>query len=424
MSKGIVRIIDRARIAVKLIGILVGLGAASVCAASGEPLQFVGQYGWGGQTLVCAHIVFCTADPRDGLPAFTSAPGQTALYGTLRLGPGGARRYYTAIVLRDHAGQTRLAIRSLQGQWVTDQAGVPLSAAAAPPFAPGRASAVVPFTIPAPDGTTVTRSFVFWTGDAPGALFYATSGFMQGTVSCGGVERQCFVVDGAGTGWLGDTRRDDLWIDLNGDGKLDPVTEEFPAGQPFRIGDATYRAVIAPDGRSIGIQQMASGVGKVCLALSSRPGTSFTSAHATLAGESGDLCTLEGSGAEVTAAAGRYRLPELSLQERAGKGAAYTYAFQSAGDDVENPVCPLQVVAGQTTPVAPLAGLRFSTRTEGLAALGGDLVVIPSLRTSSGLELESASSEGDPQGGRENWVKITLRDPQGAVVGDATSGFS
>ncbi len=84
---------------------------------------------------------------------------------------------------------------------------------------------------------TVPRAVVFRLGASGQTLGYAAAGFLEGNIMLGGHEKKADTaqpthtlaarrVDGDGNGLLADAQ-DRIWIDLNGDGRFDPGSEQF-----------------------------------------------------------------------------------------------------------------------------------------------------------------------------------------------------
>ena len=84
-----------------------------------------------------------------------------------------------------------------------------------------------------PQPMRVQRTLLFRRSTLGEGLRYAVRGFAQGTLALGGTKYRVLLIDGNADGCFDTVGQDRVWIDLNGDGQFDPLTEQFPLGKPI-----------------------------------------------------------------------------------------------------------------------------------------------------------------------------------------------
>src|SRR5262249_58459856 len=84
------------------------------------------------------------------------------------------------------------------------------------------------------------RTLIFRRSALDDGLRYAVRGFARGTLRLGGVAYPVLLTDGNADGCFDDPAADRLWVDLNRDGRFDPLTEQFPLGSPITVGGRGY----------------------------------------------------------------------------------------------------------------------------------------------------------------------------------------
>src|SRR5207302_467494 len=119
---------------------------------------------------------------------------------------------------------------------------------------------------------------------------------------------------------------DRVWIDLNGDGAFDPLTEQFPLGTPITIGGE--RILIRPDatGTEVRVQPRGSDQGRLKPALVLMPGAVLRSIEASFVNEFGEQAVLRSLDPAVVPA-GRYRIGTLRLKVADAAGQLWAYDF-------------------------------------------------------------------------------------------------
>ena len=82
-----------------------------------------------------------------------------------------------------------------------------------------------------PKPKKVERTLVFRRSALGDGLRYTVRGYMQGRLSLGGKEYATLLIDGNANGCFDTVGQDRVWIDLNQDGRFDPLTRAISLGQ-------------------------------------------------------------------------------------------------------------------------------------------------------------------------------------------------
>jgi hypothetical protein len=286
---------------------------------------------------------------------------------------------------------------------------------------------------------TVPRAVVFRLGASGQTLGFATAGYLEGNVvlgrknadAAGKKQIQPMAarrVDGDGNGFMADAQ-DRLFLDLNGDGRFDPVGEQFLFATILNLEGA--RTIVRSDllGARLQLDPL-EGTGTLRLEL--KPNELNKSAkvaemRATVLGRDGSVFGLTG-GEPTTVPAGEYRMGNLTIAlEDAKSGEVWTFVFSDGMSSGE----PRWYRVGKDAAVAidPIGTPRFELRrfeSEAMARPGDDVSVRPALYTGDGL-LIIVGYCGRPISPATQELlgsKIVLVKRDGQVVATANSGFS
>ncbi len=398
-------------------GLLLAAGAApadSTPPADPVPVPFqpVEDPGWGGQTLVAPRPLYLIARPSAKLEA--AAPeGASILYGSIQ-GAGVAQVRLPDGTLRvylDGNGDQRLT----SGEGILLQKGVVRW-----PACEDDLSAVA---------TLNGKTAVVWACRAPNVLFWAWRGFLRGEVTVEGKPRPAFLVDGNANGKYGEEKGDLIWIDRDGSGTLDPVTEQFPCAPVLRIGSELYRFSFqaADRGGSAQYSRIERGVVRRRLAFAPELAGRVVGVDGTLLSLADDIIRAESPTQELELPAGRYALTSLTLRVSPDKkpGGAWSYSFSRYLEGREARSFPLAIAPDATPELSLYRGLTLGIEAPGKIGPGEELKIQLSGRSDLGLELTNVRRAGQGEfDSPEDFALITLLDPDGKAVGEAHSGFA
>src|SRR5262249_28347775 len=149
--------------------------------------------------------------------------------------------------------------------------------------------------------------------------------------------------------------QDRVWIDLDGDGRFDPLTEQFPLGSPITVGGRLYLVQPDPTGTQVRVRARVTETGTLRPTVPRRPGAVGRSFGASLVSEFGELAVLQAVGTPVELPAGRYRVESLTVRAADDKDRVWTFRFNGQRQ------FGLRVEAGRESAADLLAGLVLST---------------------------------------------------------------
>lgn len=284
---------------------------------------------------------------------------------------------------------------------------------------PGTTVAVA-VAIAAPE--LVRRTILVRPGLLGGGPRYTVRGGMAGELVLGGRRIRALLTDGNADGCFDAAGTDRVWVDLDGNGRFDPVAEQFPLGAPIRLGSTSYTVASDPWARSVAAHERDSRLGRVRLDLGSRAraGT-VVGFSANLVSTTGELVTVQAVDASTEAPVGRYRVAEMSLQLADSTRRVWSYTFAGGRRGT------IDVAPGAEARAELLEDLTLDvTATVGGGVRPGDDVdATPHLQVASGLYLAACTTRlGDSPGEQPRSAQIVLKSPAGAALDQAASGFA
>jgi hypothetical protein len=278
------------------------------------------------------------------------------------------------------------------------------------------------------DGTRLLRrQVIFRLGRVGRTLSYATCGFVEGKARLGNTTVAVRRVDGDGNGLFADAQ-DRLWLDLDRDGRWDPLREQFLCAPILRLGATRYAVRADALGERLTFDKL-EGTGTVRLAVQA-PGLArhVQSLTATLLGRDGTVVTLLGRDGEATLPTGEYRLSILTLTLTDSEGGPpWNYIFSDDGEPKKPRWYKLTKGGSQVIdPVGKIALRVCLADDDATYRPGQTLSVQPQLLTGDGLlintvylgELEGNTGHGGCRAG------IVLATPGGVSLASQSSGFA
>ncbi len=248
-------------------------------------------------------------------------------------------------------------------------------------------------------------------------LAWALRGYTVGTIPLHGKAVPAMLTDGDANGCFDDAGADRVWLDLDGDGRFDPLTEQFPLGTAIRLGGTGLLIQPQPDGLGVRVRERPNETGTLRVGVGTpAPVVELTVEYVS---EFGERAVVRETNRPVRVPVGKYRIQSLRLRLADGNGPVYLYAFGDGGSKYDVVVSPKRETVHE-----PLAGLKLSVKQDPEAAPGGTVWVYPNV-TAGGLYL--AKCEAGTRfavSGREVAATITLTGPDGTALDRAFSGFS
>jgi hypothetical protein len=270
------------------------------------------------------------------------------------------------------------------------------------------------------------RQVIFRLGRVGRTLAYATCGYVEGKAPLGHTAVAVRRVDGDGNGLFADAQ-DRLWIDLDRDGRWDPLREEFLCAPILQVGATRYAVRADALGERVAFEEL-EGTGTVRLAVQA-PGLAgrVQDLTATLLGRDGSVVTLRGRDAEATLPTGDYRLSVLTLTLTGPEGGLpWNFVFSDDGEPKKHRWH--KVTKGGTQTIDPVAKvvLRTGVDDETTCRPGQTLAVQPQLLTGDGLLINTVylgqSEDRAGYGGCRTGVVLATSD--GGTLVSQSSGFA
>jgi len=275
----------------------------------------------------------------------------------------------------------------------------------------------VPATItvalkPAP--VRVERTLLFRRSVKGDGLRYAVRGYAQGRLKLG--EKECAVVliDGNGDGCLDTVGHDRLWIDLDGDGRFDPLTEQYPLGKAITQKGDIYVIRSDPLASAVVVNQRNIGEGKLRLTLARRHSPS-SKISAELVSDIGEFVSIDKLDQFVSVPYGEYHITSLTLQAPDAAGKTWSYRFYAEGQREYS--APL----GRETTIELMKEFEMSVSMGGAGKFqpGASISVTPHLIADRSLSLSSCGGGS----GDEGKAEVLLLAPDGKTVQRSIEGF-
>jgi hypothetical protein len=245
----------------------------------------------------------------------------------------------------------------------------------------------------------------------------SSAGSMQGKVEFQGQQRLAKYLDRDANGCWFDSE-DRLLVDLNGDGRLDPLVERLPCRGMKQIGGQLFAISGDRQGRWLQIEEVRER-GSILPTLQIFDSeASIISLDASLASDGGMRVRVDSLETPVEVPIGIWHVADLKLTVRGDIG-TYSFAFAS-NDPKANPV----VVKADSDEKLDLLGELRITSSKSTIRRGTEatIMVTPVLRSKSGLYL-TQSRRGHLTPDSEN--RLVARSRSGVVqfhIG--TSGFT
>ena len=272
-----------------------------------------------------------------------------------------------------------------------------------------------------PETKKVHRTLVFRRSAVGDGLRYTVRGYMQGRVKLGDKEHAALLIDGNANGCFDTVGQDRVWIDLNRDGRFDPLTEQFPLGKPITHDGQVYVIRSDVSASAVVANLRSAGQGKLRLTLARKP-ASPVKVSAELISDLGELINVDKLDRAESVPFGEYRLSSLRFEASDSHGRTWTYDF-----DVEQPMT-YSVPTGHETTVTLLDRLVMDVSLSsggGIASPGQTISIQPKLTADTSLSLVRCEviKDGNRQQAEGN-AEVLLLAPDGKVVDRGLTGFS
>ena len=248
---------------------------------------------------------------------------------------------------------------------------------------------------------------------------WAVRGYTAGTVSIGGKTVAAILTDGDADGCFDGAGADRVWLDFDGDGKFDPLTEQFPLGNAIVAGGAAVLVKPRPDGLGVQARERPNEKGTLRVEVARLPKTEVVELSANYVSEFGELIVVKEAGKAIALPAGKYRVDSVQLKLAAADGKVWRYSFSSGGRNMD-----IEVMKGKETVHKLLDGLKVTVGFDASAATAGSRILVQPDVVAGALYLtrcEVGTKFSDS--GREVGAEIRLTEPGSLVVDHCQSVF-
>jgi hypothetical protein len=375
--------------------------AASVAAQPASGWKFVDESTRDGRSVVTFRTVELADAPSRPLHPDDRPPAGSR-FGSVRLGPGGKHRL--GVVWHPDSGALWFDADS-DGRYSAAERVVLGSK-------PHEAKVSVQFG----DGAKQDRTVMIRTrGDG---LAWAVRGYTLGTVTLNGKRVGAMLTDGDADGCFDGAGADRVWLDLDGDGTFDPLTEQFPLGTVITAGGTAVLVGTRPDGLAVQARERPSQTGTLTVEVVRLPRTEVVELVANYVSEFGELVVVRAADRPVPLPAGKYRVDSLRLKLADPDGRVWHYTFASGERGYD-----LEVKKGAGTTRRLLDGLKATASLDAGAGTGGSVQVQPDVHA-GGLYLTACEvADRFAERGREVMAEIQLAGPGSVVLDRCAGGF-
>lgn len=250
---------------------------------------------------------------------------------------------------------------------------------------------------------------------------WAVRGYTTGGVTIGGKAVTAALTDGDADGCFDGPGSDRVWLDLDGDGKFDPLTEQFPLGNA--ITAAGTPTLIRPRADGLGVQarERPSETGTLALAIPRLAKADLTELTANYVSEFGELVVVKSADNPLPLPVGKYRVDSVHLALTDGDGKVWRYSF-ATGDRGYG----VEIAKGKETAHRLLDKVRVTVSIDPSdAATTGESVMVSADVVADGLYLTKCEvGTKFAEYGRESRAVIKLTEPGSVTLDQCESGFS
>ncbi len=255
-----------------------------------------------------------------------------------------------------------------------------------------------------------------------GAPRYTVRGVMEGGLVLGGKAVRTLLVDENADGAFDAAGTDRAWVDLDGNGRFDPVAEQFPIGTPIPVGATSYTIASDPWARSVAAHERDPRLGRLTLGLGGlSPAGRVVAIVANLVSQTGELVNIQAIDVPTEAPVGRYRVAALTLKLGDESGRVWSYTFSGGRSGA------IDVTPGGEARADLLAGLALDVTAalHGDAGPGDEVDATPHLQLPSGLYLANCTTRAETAAiDQARTASILLVGPDGAPLDRVVSGFA
>ena len=191
-------------------------------------------------------------------------------------------------------------------------------------------------------------------------LFQAIRGYITGEVQLDGQKFKAALTDGNADGCFDQPGADQVWLDLDGNGRFDPLSERFLLGSPIATPTGPILLLPRSDRLGVTVRKRPEEMGRLNFIVNPKTEAAIHDLSACYQSEFGELIVIREADNPVEFPIGRYRLASLELKLIEDESRIWSYSFHPAHAKFD-----LLVSKDRTTTDEPLAKLTLNMGTIG-----------------------------------------------------------
>jgi hypothetical protein len=333
-------------------------------------------------------------------------PPPGSKFGSIGVGPGGRQRF--GIVW--HAGTSTL--------WFDANGDGRFTETERHTLADKLGSIEAKINVPFGDGVKHERTVLI--RKRSDGLAWAVRGYTTGTVTIGGRKVTAVLTDGDADGCFDGLEADRVWLDIKGDGKFDPLTEQFPLGNAIAVANTALLIRPRPDGMGVQVRDRPNETGTLRVDIPRLPKAEVIELSANCVSEFGELVVVKDIDKPLKLPVGKYRVSSVDLKLMDADGKVWRYAF-SSGSRTHN----IEIEKGKETNYRLLDRPKVIVEFDAGGGVSvGESIFVQANVVAGDLYL-MRSEVGDKSTGyrREVSTEFKLTEPGSLTVDRRDSGF-
>jgi hypothetical protein len=251
-------------------------------------------------------------------------------------------------------------------------------------------------------------------------LAWAIRGYNTGHVTIGGKSVLAALTDGDADGCFDGAGKDRIWLDLDGDGKFDPLAEQFPLGAAITANGTALLVQPRPDGLSVQVRERPKENGSVRVQVPRMANTQVLELTAHYISEFGELIVVKKTDQPQPFPAGKYRVDSVQLALADSDGKIWRYSFYSSSRKYE-----IEVEKGKQTLHQLLRDPKVEVSFDVKGGIhAGEAVQVQADILAGGLYLSRCEvTAKNARDEKEGYAEIKLTEPGSLVLDQCTTEF-
>jgi hypothetical protein len=251
-------------------------------------------------------------------------------------------------------------------------------------------------------------------------IAWAIRGYTTGKVTIGGKVVLAALTDGDADGCFDGAGKDRIWLDLDGDGKFDPLTEQFPLGTAITADGTALLVQPRPDGLGVQVRERPKENGALRVQVPQVAKAEVVELTAHYISEFGELIVVKETDKSQSLPAGKYRVDSVQLALADIDGKVWRYSFYSSSREYG-----IKVEKGKETVHQLLSDPKVEVSFDAKGGVrAGEVVMVQADILAGGLYLSRCEvTSKNLSYEREVFAEIKLTEPGSLVLDQCKSEF-